>query len=188
MTASPWTLLPWSPLAAWELLSAACSWTTLTRGWVETTWQTCWPRSPTQRWWVQLRRKFRPARSNYSIVLVLHNNALLIIIIATSHDSSIKGPLVNNSDDFSSGRLKLFTFHGERGRASFWLLAVEPDCCYKEQRQRECLLKTQSPHSCGRTHAISLHGSHFSCVPLLVEEYVCNEVEERLFQRKGQWK
>lgn len=121
---------------------------------------------------------------------MLHNNALLVIIIATSHDSSIKGPLVNNSDDFSSGRLKLFTFHGERererGRASFWLLAVEPDCFYKEQRQRECLLKTQSPHSCGRTHAISLHGSHFSCVPLLVEEYVSNEVEELLFQSKGQ--
>lgn len=33
-----------------------------------------------------------------------------------------KGPLVNNSDDFSSGRLKLFTFHGERGRASFLAL------------------------------------------------------------------
>lgn len=44
---------------------------------------------------------------------MLHNYALLIIIIATSHDSSIKGPLVNNSDDFSTGRLKLFTFHGE---------------------------------------------------------------------------
>ncbi len=124
MTALPWTLLPWSPLAAWELLSAACSWTTLTRGWVETTWQTCWPRSPTQRWWVQQRRKCRPSRSNYSIVLVLHNNALLMIIIATSHDSSIKGALVNNSDDFSSGRLKLFTFHGEReGERAFgsWL-------------------------------------------------------------------
>lgn len=35
-------------------------------------------------------------------------------IIAASHDSSIKGSLVNNSDDFSGSRLKLFTFHGER--------------------------------------------------------------------------
>lgn len=124
MTALPWTPLPWSPLAAWEPLSAACSWTTLTRGWVETTWQTCWPKSPTQRWWVQQWGKLRPARSNYSIILVLHNNALLIIIIATSHDSSIKGSLVNNSDDFSSGRLKLFTFHGEsEGEQAFgsWL-------------------------------------------------------------------
>lgn len=74
----------------------------------------------------------------------------------------------------------------ERARES-GLLAVEPDCCYKEQRQRECLLKTQSPHSCGRTHAISLHGSHFSCVPLLVEEYVRNEVEERLSQSINQY-
>lgn len=105
-----------------------------------------------------------------SIVSVLQNNALLIAIIAASHDSSIKGSSVNNSDDFSSGRLKLFTFHGERESE---LLAGEPDCSYKEQRQRECLLKTQSPHSCGRTHAISLRGFHFSCVPLLVE--VCNE-------------
>lgn len=112
---------------------------------------------------------------------LLHNNALLIIIMASWRlTSRIEGSLVNNRDDFSSGRLKLFTFHGVRGRASFWLLAGEPDCCYKEQRQRECLLKTQSPHSCGKTHAISLHGSHFSCVPLLVEEYVRNEVEERL--------
>lgn len=107
--------------------------------------------------------------------------ALLIITVA-SLDSSVTDLLVNNSDDFSSGTLKLFTFHGERGRASFWVLAGKPDCCYKEQRQRECLLKTQSPHSCGRTHAISLHGSHFSCLPLLVEQYVSGEVMECLFQ------
>ena len=69
-------------------------------------------------------------------------------------------------------------------RASVWLLAVEPDCCYKEQRQRECLLKTQSPHSCGRTHAISLHGSIFSCVPLLVEGRVRNEAEEPMKKQK----
>ena len=106
MTASPWIPLPWSPQAAWELLYVVSSSTTPTRGWVETTWQTCWPRWPTQRWWVPQWRTF------------IHqcSNSLLIIIIAISHDCSIKGPLVNNSDDFSSGRLKLFTFHGERER------------------------------------------------------------------------
>lgn len=43
-----------------------------------------------------------------------HNNALLIIFIAPSHDSSINRPSVHNSDDFSCGRLKLFAFQGER--------------------------------------------------------------------------
>lgn len=58
--------------------------------------------------------KFILDSRNYSILSALRNNMLLIAIIATSHDSSIKGSLVNNSDDFSGGRLKLFTFHGER--------------------------------------------------------------------------
>lgn len=84
-------------------------------------------------------------------------------------------PLVNNSDDLSSGRLKLFTFHGGRGGAR---LAGEPGCCYKEQWQRECLLKTQRPHSCGRTHAIALHESQFSSVPLLVERRAHDDHEE----------
>lgn len=159
MTALPWTPLPWSPLAAWEPLSAACSWTTLTRGWVETTWQTCWPKSPTQRWWVQQWGKLRPARSNYSIILVLHNNALLIIIIATSHDSSIKGSLVNNSDDFSSGRLKLFTFHGEsEGEQAFGSWLWSQTAAIKSSGRGNVFLKLRA-HILVVGHMQFLHGS-----------------------------
>lgn len=177
MTALPWTLLPWSPLAAWELLSVACSWTTLTRGWVETTWQTCWPRSPTQRWWVQQWGKFRPARSNYSKVLVLHNNALLIIIIATSHDSSIKGPLVNNSDDFSSGRLKLFTFHGEReGEQAFGSWLWSQTAAIKSSGRGNVFLKL-------RAHILVVGHMQFLCmVPTLA---VCPSWWRNMFVMKS---
>lgn len=46
--------------------------------------------------------------------LAEHNNALLILFIAPSHDSSINRLPVHNSDDLSCGRLKLFAFQGER--------------------------------------------------------------------------
>lgn len=103
----------------------------------------------------------RPVSNTWTITRAPSNNHCTISRQQRGREE--KGSSLNKSDDFSSGRLKLFSFHGERGRARLWLLAVEPDCCYKEQQQqqRECLLKTASPHSCGRTHAISLRGSCF---------------------------
>lgn len=102
----------------------------------------------------------RPVRNTWTITTAHSNNHCTISRQQRGREK--KSSSVNNSDDFSRGRLKLFSFHGERGRVRLWLLAVEPDCCYKEQQQRECLLKTSSPHSCGRTHAISLRGSCFN--------------------------
>lgn len=118
---------------------------------------------------------------------MLHNNALLIIIIATSHDSSIKGSLVNNSDDFSSGRLNLFTFHGEsEGEQAFGSWLWSQTAAIKSSGRGNVFLKL-------RAHILVVGHMQFlcmapplSCVPLLVEEYVRNEVEESLFQSKGQ--
>lgn len=113
---------------------------------------------------------------------MLHNNALLIIIIAPSHDSSIKGPSVIYSDAFSSGTLKLFTFHGERAFGS-WLWSQT--AAIKSSGSGNVFLKL-------RAHILVVRHMQFlckaptsaACLPLLVEEYVRNELKS-VFLSKG---
>lgn len=41
-----------------------------------------------------------------------------------------------------------------------WLLAAKPDCCYKEQQQRECLLENAEAHILAVRHRrVSPRGS-----------------------------
>lgn len=45
-----------------------------------------------------------------------------------------------------------------------WLLAAKPDCCYKEQQQRECLLENAEAHILAVRHGrVSPRGSPVEC-------------------------
>lgn len=58
--------------------------------------------------------------TNTEVVSVIPRQQLLARI-TISHASSIKVSLVNNSDDFSCSRLKLFALHGEGELSGCWL-------------------------------------------------------------------
>lgn len=56
----------------------------------------------------------RPVRNTSTITTAHSNNHCTI---SRQRRGGGGGSSVNNSDDFSSGRLKLFSFHGERGES-----------------------------------------------------------------------
>lgn len=103
--------------------------------------------------------------------------------IVISHASSIKRPLVNNGDDFSGGGLKLFTVHGERESQRLGSWPESQTAAIKSSGRENVFLKLGAHILVVGTHAVSVNASHFSRVPLLLEEYVCNQDEKHLFQR-----
>lgn len=53
---SPCTLHPWLPQEVWGQQSAAYSWTQWTNPSGATVWQTFWPKSQIQKWWVMFTK------------------------------------------------------------------------------------------------------------------------------------